>query len=257
MGINQSWKSTYAFNNFRKKTFELSRMYWTQQLSVDCLAEVLEKSDSQELTVKVVKSSFEQKMHFHTVEDTLSWIPSFMNRNRLHLLVMFTGFLESYLKEITFLDIVLKGHVENYNDPGKKIKLTKVGEAISSPILKRSTIPEMMEFAGEYFALDFGDRVKEWKKIYKIRCIAAHNGGIATPKFLKDFGGARLSLNPQAYELIGLTWDELRRAMRYGDEIAAMIDCRIASYELRIVEADLVLREAKELKKLPEINRIW
>lgn len=257
MGINKSWRPTYAFINFRNRTFELSRIYWTQQLAMDSLEERLSHCSPDALTAQVVRSSFDPKMHFHTVKETTEWLPLQMSRSRLHLLVVYTGFLESYLKEVMFLDIVRKGHAKNIEDIAQPLRLTKVGDALSGPVLKRSTIPEMIEFASEYFDVDFGEAGKEWKKIYKLRCIAAHNGGFATPKFLKEYSGLPLSLNPKEYDAIGLTWDELRTAMRCGDDIAAMIDYRLPAYETRIVEADLILRELKSLKKLPPKAKIW
>lgn len=257
MGINKSWRSTFAFSNFRKRTFELSRIYWTQQLAMDCLNETLQLHAPQEITARVIQTSFDPRMHFHSVKETIEWIPTQMERNRLHLLVIYTGFLESYLKEITFIDIVRRGYVENFDDVTKPIKLTRVGEAISGPILRKATIPEMIQFASEYFDVDFGNAGQEWKRIYKLRCVAAHNGGFATPKFLKEYSGFPLALNPKEYDAIGLTWDELRTAMRCGDDIAAMIDYKLPAYQTRIIEADLILRELKALKKLPPKTKIW
>src|SRR5574337_1076099 len=128
MGINKSWRSTFAFSNFRNRTFELSRIYWTQQLAMDCLADNLLKHAPTDMTAKAIKTSFDPRMHFHSVKETLEWIPVQMERNRLHLLVIYTGFLESYLKEIALVDMVRRGYAENFDDVTKPIKFTKIGE---------------------------------------------------------------------------------------------------------------------------------
>ncbi|WDF54349.1 hypothetical protein [Mucilaginibacter sp. KACC 22063] len=257
MGINRSWETTLSFRKFRQKTSDLSRIYWTQQMSADCLKDLLTGKPATDISTQVIGSSFNWRMHTQTVEETLKWLPTYMERNRLHLLVIYTSFLETYLKEVTFFYIAAQGHVLNPSEKNTQLKLTKIGEAISSPILKSSTVPEMLKYAAELFEINFGRNATEWLKIYKVRCAAAHNGGIATPKFLQEISGMPLALNPQVYENIGLTWDELRLAMKYADEIAALIDSKITSYNMRLLETDQTLRELSEKRKLPKKAEIW
>lgn len=257
MGINRTWQTTLSFRKFREKTNSLSRLYWTQQLATDSLLEQLNGKDPNAIATEEIACSFEPRMHSKTVEETIDWLPVFMERNRLHLLVIYTAFLETYLKEITFFHVASLGYVTNLADKSYPIKLTKMGEALASPILKSSTVPEMIKYASELFDISFGRNATEWNKIYKIRCAAAHNGGIATPKFLQGISGTPLALNPQEYENIGLTWDELRTAMKYADEIAALIDSKISNYDIRILETEQVIRELYKKGNLPVRTKLW
>ncbi|WP_160715356.1 hypothetical protein [Chitinophaga solisilvae] len=256
MAKNQ-WLSTLAFRNFRDKTSDLSDIYWTQQLGADCLAEVLGTKDPDHFSVNVINSSFKHTMHPQKVSETQTWLPTFMERNRLHILVIYTAFLETYLKEITFYHIASLGHITNNSETEAPLKLKPVGEAIATPILKSSTVPDMIKYASELYEIDFGVNATEWIKLYKIRCAAAHNGGIATPKFLKAISGQPLSLRPTEYENIGLTWDELRTAMKYGDKIASLIDSKVSNNDVRYLETEQILRELASSKKLPDNKIIW
>lgn len=257
MGINKQWESSLAFRNFRDKTHDLSRVYWTQQMGADSLLDQLNGKNPNDISAKVINCSFDSKMHNQTVADTLTWLPTYMERNRLHLLVIYTAFLETYLKEITFYHAASTGHVSNINEVSEPLKLTAVGAAMTQPIIRSSTVPEMIKYAAEYYSINFGVAAQEWIKVYKVRCAAAHNGGIATPKFLKEISGQPLALRPKEYENIGLTWDELRTAMKYGDDIAAMIDFKVSTYDIRILETEDTLRELKAKKKLPKREKLW
>lgn len=257
MGINRQWQTTLAFRNFRDKTHDLSRIYWTQQMGVDSLIDQLTGKNPNDITSQVINCSFDFRMHTQKVSETLIWLTTFMERNRLHLLVIYTAFLETYLKEITFYYTASIGHVSNISNINEPLKLTSVGTAMSQPILRSSTVPDMIKYAAEYYNINFGVAAREWIKLYKIRCAAAHNGGIATPKFLRDISGQPLALRPQEYQNIGLTWDELRTAMRYGDDIAAMLDYEVSNYDIRMLETEETLRELKAKNNLPAKQRLW
>ncbi len=257
MAIIKNWQSTLAFRNFRNKTSNLSDMYWTQQLGADSLNKILAPAKPDLFSADVVVASFATKMHSQKVSETIKWLPVFMERNRLHCLVMYTAFLETYLKEITFYYIAAAGNVENASETTTPIKLNPVGQALGAPILKSSTVPDMIKYASQLYGIDFGNRTTAWIRFYKIRCAAAHNGGIATPKFLEGISDQPLSLKPSEYDHIGLTWDELRTSMRYGDEIVSMIDAKVSSHNISMIETDQVLRELKSRKKLPKPNEVW
>jgi hypothetical protein len=257
MGINQTWFTTLSFREFRIKTHQLSEVYWTQQMAVDCLKENLLTKNPDDVSSQVINCSFESKMFGQTVQETIDWLPKFMERNRLHLLVIYTAFLETYLKEITFYHCASQGNIANRTETSSPIKLNAVGTALTAPILKSSTVPDMIKFASEYYDIDFGVNAVEWIKIYKIRCAAAHNGGIATPNFLKAISGQPLALRPNVYENIGLTWDELRTFMRYADEIAAMIDIKVSNYDVKKAEVEEVFRELKSTSSLPKQSKLW
>ena len=111
MGINKIWQSTLSFRKFRDKTNNLSRLYWTQQMATDCLLEQLNTKNPDAIATEEINCSFEPKMHSQSVRDAIAWLPTFMERNRLHLLVIYTAFLETYLKDITFFYSASLGHL--------------------------------------------------------------------------------------------------------------------------------------------------
>lgn len=252
------WKATYSFRKFRQRTGGLSEFYWTQQLATDCLTDRLKGEASNRQPREIFTCSFDERMYQKTNAEALASLPEFMNQSRLHLLVIFAAYLESYLTESAFSFLLSKGHGENVDNPDKKIKLNKVGEAIGKPLLQNSTIPDMIDYASELFKVELGAHANVWKKMYRIRCAVAHNGGFATPRFIQDIGGSgQLHLRPKIYDKLGLTWEELRLALRYGDEIASLIDNKIATYEVRIAEVEILLRELKSVKLLPDKDQLF
>ena len=257
MGINKIWSATLAFRKFREKTHELSKIYWVQQLGVDCLKKILDGKDNKEHTVNVLPSSFEFRMYPAQVGETVSWLPTYMDRNRLYLLVIYTSFLESYLKEITLFYLAAQGYHANPNATNEVLTLNAVGKAMGVPILERSTVPSMIKYASGLYDIDFGKNADDWVKLYQVRCEVVHNGGIATPEFFKRVSGLNLKTNPKEYEMLGLTWDELRKSMKAADEIAALIDSKISCYPVQVLETEQVLRELKILKNLPKRNILW
>ena len=257
MGIKKIWSATLAFRKFRDKTHELSKIHWVQQLGVDCLTEVLDQKDNKGYTVKELPSSFEFRMYPAQVGETLAWLPTYMDRNRLYLLVIYTAFLESYLKEITFFHLATQGYISNPDASNEVLMLNPVGKSLGNPILDRSTVPAMLRYASNLFNIDFGKNAEDWVRLYQLRCEVAHNGGVATPDFFKRISGMNLKTNPKEYEMLGLTWDELRASMKAADEIAATIDSKIACYSIQLFETEQVLRELNILKRLPKRNILW
>ena len=257
MGINKTWNATLAFRKFRDKTHELSKIYWVQQIGADYLSDILPKLPPDSNTAKELKCSFDFRMYPATAKETLAWIPTYMDRNRLYLLVVYTAFLESYLKEITFLHLASIGHASNLGTSNETIQLSPIGKALGAPILRSSTVPDMIKYASSLFEVDFGKNAEDWVKLYQLRCEVAHNGGIATPNFLKKTSGFKLAANPKEYEMMGLTWEELRASMKAADEIAATIDIKVASYALCLIETEQALRETKLMNALPKRTELW
>lgn len=226
-------------------------------MGADCLKQLLKTKSPKDFSVKELNCSFEYRMYPATVEDTLSWLPTYMDRNRLYLLVVYTAFLESYLKEITFFYIASQGYLSNPDSTSEVLKLNSVGKALGAPILEKSTVPNLIKYASNLFDIDFGKNAEDWIKLYQLRCEVAHNGGYATPNLLKQISGMKLKLNPKEYEMLGLTWDELRSSMKSADDIAALIDSKIACYSIQLLETEQVLRELKLLKRLPKQQELW
>lgn len=257
MGIKKTWQTTLSFRKFRQKTHELSKIFWIQQLGVDSITSLTKNLDPNAFIAKELPCSFEFHMYPATIQQTLQWLPNYLERTRLYFLVVYTAFLESYLKEITFIYIASKGYLEYPSGAQNLLKLSPTGKALGAPVLERSTIPAMLKYASSLFNLDFGKDSEDWIRIYRLRCEVAHNGGIATPELLKQISGLKLELAPKENEMLGLTWDELRTFMRAADDMAAVIDSTVSSYPIKLVETEQTLRELAILGQLPQRKNLW
>jgi hypothetical protein len=258
MGIQKSWKASYAFRKFRLKTNQISKIYWLQQLGLNLIEEKLKSLKPNDLFIENMPiAHFDAKMYPYNVTETSEDCKVFMDRNRLYLLVIYTAFLESYLKEITIFYLAASGYIANPDEKSDSIRLNPIGKALGAPILDRSSVPEMIKYAAQLFEIDFGKDADEWSKIYKIRCEVAHNGGVATPNFLKQMSGFAFENDPKASEMFGISWEELRKIMRISDEIAAKIDSKINFNKMSDWEIDQIFRELFVFKKLPPKKEVW
>lgn len=203
--------------------------------------------------VDTLGSSFDRKMHPKKVSETIDWIPKYLERNRLHILIITSASLEAYLKDITFNFIASQGYIKVSSSNSDLLKLDEIGEALGSPILNKSSIPEPLKFAEKLFDIDYGNRKAIWNKAYKLRCTAAHNGGMVMPDTLNQIP----DLSIPEFEMIGLSWDELRKSMNAADEIVALTDNKISSYAINAIEAEQMLRILKKKGRLPLKKNLW
>lgn len=253
MNTIESWTSTLAFRRFRKKLNDLSRVYWTHQIGAETILNQISTANPNDYIVDTLGCSFDRRMHPKKNSETIDWIPQYLERNRLHILIITSAALEAYLKDITFNYIASKGYVRTPSSSSDLLKLTEVGDAMGSPILNKSSIPEPLKFAEKLFDIDYGNRKSIWNRSYKIRCVAAHNGGMVMPETLSQIP----DLSIPEFEMIGLTWDELRKSMNAADEIVTLTDNKIASYTITVIEAEQILRTLKKKGRLPLRKNLW
>lgn len=246
--VTKEWAPSLAFRRFQGKQYELNRLYWTQVISHEALGQILEMKDKATQTLNALNMDIPAMRHFHTVEETKQWAPEYLNRSRLHLLVICAANLESYLKEITFWHLYSNG----YKSKNAK-KLDAIGNAIGRPILSRSSLPEPLKYAQLLFHLDFGTNLTKWQRFYKLRCAAAHNGGMVTARTLKDIP----DLTTPLHHPIGLSWKELKDALASAEHIAKAIDQKATDKRLRLNEVKHELNELKSIGNLPEKERLW
>lgn len=252
MGINKSWETTLAFRRFRKKTNQLSHVYWTQQMGVDCLRERLMSEDPNDIASKIINVSFVYKMYPKTNSEVLTWLDTYMERNRLHILVICCANLEAYLKEVTFAYLASLGH-KIEKPVNELLTLTETGKALGAPILASSTLPDMVKYAKHLWSVDFGTNETILNTAYKLRCTTAHNGGMIMPKTAKEIP----TLQNKEFDMLGLDWEELRKTMKAADDIAATIDHKISNYQIRLIETEQILRFTYSKNKLPNQKNIW
>ncbi|MFZ1794872.1 MAG: hypothetical protein WAU96_15745, partial [Anaerolineae bacterium] len=142
MANQRNWMSTLAFKRFRSKHYELSKIYWTHQLGIDCIKNQLQYARPEKFITEILPASFKKGKFPMKHDEMLKWTDDYLARARLHLLVVCAANLESYLKSATNLFILGKGYSKYVKTKeGERLKINKVGEAIGAPILKRDSLP--------------------------------------------------------------------------------------------------------------------
>jgi hypothetical protein len=242
-----AWVSTVAFRRFREKHGNLSRIYWTWQLGIDATLKAASSGVSTDFVTDVVRPKFTRAMLPDTCEE-------FRNREvnrtgifRLYLLVICAANLEAYLQDAIRLFVGSNGHAVGPR------KLNPVGEAIARPVVQSSTIPDMLDYIESLLNISFGDHRLRWQTAFKLRCTAAHNGGIADTKAKKKMP----DLRTQVGEPITITWDQLITFLSSADEIVAFVDFAISTPSLRSLECEWELHAIKEQGQLPARKDLW
>lgn len=242
----KQWLSTLSFRRFRKKHNELSRLNWTSQLGAHFISNENKAIEfDQKLTFTTTGIPFKPSALPLTKEEMNEWIPLYENAIRNSVLLMSSGNLELYLKRATRFYLVSVGHASK-KDP---FALTSVGEAIGRPVLKGSTIHIQLKYLQELLGIEFNKHLTVWEKAYKERCNLAHQAGVVThldKEDIKFYG-----------ENIATDWPSLLQLLDSTNQICAVIDQKIASAPLRLVELEFELSMLKAAKKLPSRDAVW
>lgn len=153
------------------------------------------------------------------------------------------------MKDITFGYLAVSGYLQPRGSKTELLKLTDVGNSLGGPIMSRDSLPEPLKYAEKLFEVDFGTKKDIWVRAYKLRCVAAHNGGMAMPKTLRKIP----DLSTPEFGFIGIDWEELKKCMRAGVNIAKILDRKIAgkSGEIQQIEAEQCLRIDASKNRLP------
>jgi len=244
---NQSWFSTLCFRLFRKKHTNLSTLYWTGQLGTEAIARLLTGKPATDLAVAHIPPA---AFVATKIDDTVASLTIALNERRgierLHLLVISSANLESYLQDSIRLHVANQGHHTE-----KPRKLTPVGDAIARPVVNRSTIPAMLTFIEELLGIKFGIHLARWKDAYRLRCAAAHNGGVVTSEVRNLCPGQTIGDN------ITLDWKRLWDYLASADDIASLIDRTISTDSLRTLELLWFFQEMQQTKTLPARKPAW
>lgn len=166
----------------------------------------------------------------HKVSELDHWFDSYLSRVRLHLLIIASASLESYLTDIAFYFIAQQGYLQKSNSSTDLLELNAVGRALGAPIMQRASIPEPLKYAEKSFDVELGEYRKIWNKAYHLRCVTAHNGGMVMPAALKRIP----DLSIPEFDLMGINWSELRKCMNAADQIVTIIDRKVSNYLVRV-----------------------
>ena len=235
------YESTLCFRRFRIRHTEVSRQHWSTTLAFEVVADRLNTIPPDTFVVDALRPSFPRNMYPLKTKEMQADMTNYLARLRLHLLVMCCANLEAYLKDITFLHVAGMGHAPDC------INLDVVGMALTRPILGSSSLIEPLVYAEELFGVKFGVPLIKWRRFYRLRCTAAHNGGYVTPRTLKELPGIGLPLHAQ----ICLSYRELFEALEAADKIVETIDRKVVCQNLKRAEVARELAYLRDAKALP------
>ena len=239
--IQRPVKKCLCFIRFRDKHTELNEIYWQHVIGSKTVIRALQGIEGSKSAVESLGISTTKQEYGLSVQETIDRADAYLNRARLHILAICCANLESFLHEAAFCYILSLGHKAN---PGK---LTVVGEALGSPILDYNSLPRPLEYSKHLFGVDFGDRDQVIKRAYKLRCAVVHNGGVVLARTKKELKSAQLALNSK----LEYSWGELKSVLEAVYEVAAIIEGKINTRTLRLLEVEreyAMLFEAGEIK---------
>lgn len=124
---------------------------------------------------------------------------------------------------------------------------------MASPVVDRSTVPDMIEYIEHLLGIKFGQDLTDWRRGYKLRCSAAHEGGQMSADTAKKLGVNQKTIG----EWITISWDELKSLMNAAHNMADLIDAKIASGSLRAFEVEWTLAQWKREQTLPPKDKVW
>lgn len=246
--LKESSESTLAFRRFRSKLGELSQLYWFHLLNSEMGLQKANTLNKAQSIVDQVKPSFSKGMFSQTAAEYAEMSTEMIERTRLHLLLLCSANLESYLHDITFAYLAGKGYSK------KADELNEIGTALGSPILGYASVPKPLIYAEKLFDVDLSEFRKKWNLFYKIRCVVAHSGGVMTARAKKDLGSMK---TPDLHKHLGLTWAALFEALQSADLIVSRIDEKVRSKEITLAEILLELTLLKNTKAMPSKDKVW
>lgn len=237
---------TISFRRFREKHIELSEIYWQHVIGAQAIEKALGLAAKTDLAVTALGIATQQDQWGFTVQDTLAGTARYIDRVRLHLLAICCANLESFLKDACFCHIMSRGFK---NAPGE---LSESGEALGSPILKRSSLPDPMKYAEHLFSVNYDSHIAKLTKAYAYRCALVHNGGVVLPRTIQE-----LSLPPSSlHTRLGYSWADLKSAMESAFEVAKITDRKLSTYTFRLEEIERELCFLRDTKTLPK-KEVW
>ncbi|MFK4448482.1 hypothetical protein ABH944_008550 [Caballeronia udeis] len=234
-------ESTISFRRFKSKNSELSRLYWFHALNAEMGLLTAQTLVQTQRIAEQVTASFTATMMTLTVEEYKDVNDEMFNRTRLQLLLVCSANLESYLNDITFAYIASKGHTLS------PVKLDEIGAALGSPILDVASVPRPLAYAEKLFEVDLGVLREQWTHFYKLRCVVAHSGGVMTARSKRELSSMA---TPPLNTHLGLTWDDLSKALDSAYKIVTAIDKKVRTIDVKKAE---LLRELTLVKKTGDL----
>lgn len=240
-------RPSLAFRRFRAQHSKLSTVYWTHELGVELLRKSLHgiPPDAQVVTTLGLPIAIES--FAHNAHDSLAWVDDYLNRSRLQILAFCSANLEAFLKDAALAWVATMGHLKSLGE------LSPVGEAIASPIAKRSSINEMLDYAEHLFGVTYGVHKRQWERAYRLRCVLVHTRGNLTASNAVRLGVS----NPIIGELPRYEWATLKADLAAAYHIADITDKVLKNDKMRLGEMAIELKALEKAKKLPSKDAVW
>ncbi len=202
-------------------------------------------NSGEKLTIIDQPLPFKGHMMPLTKEELSDWLPAYESSIRNAVLLLCSGNLELYLKRSVRFHLLTTGHADQVT----KFKLTDVGSAIGAPILRKSTINLQLKYLQGLVGVDFLKHLTVWDKAYKERCNLAHQAGVISHADSEDI----------AYygEDLETDWSALKQLLDSTNQIVGIIDQKIATPTLRLLELEFELAQLKKANKLPPKKDLW
>jgi hypothetical protein len=208
MTVGKDQYRTYAYRRFKGELTHLSRLHWVFRYGVGFVrqsASTAELSDDDRLMTALPVTGFEAQRLNVSVGEFCAAIDNHVDHLRLLLLVKACANMEDYLHRIAQIWLVANG----YFDAEGKMFLDKRGKALIAPALV-SNLESSLSYLAVLLSVNFGSNAGVCGKAYKLRCLAAHNGGVVDYEAIKVF----TSLKSELGRPIRLSWPDLHCYLR-------------------------------------------
>lgn len=240
---------THAHRRFKRELTNLSRLHWVFSYGVEFVrqsAEANGHSKTDRLMAVLPVKGFESERLNISIGDFSDHLNDHVDHLRLLLLVKACANLEDYLHRIAQIWVVGDG----YFDAQGSMFLDRRGKALIAPALV-SNLESSMNYLALLLGTTFGSHAGLCGKAYKLRCLAAHNGGIVDQEAIKVFPAMKAEWgNP-----IRLAWSDLHKYLKAISATTNLIERAIPTRkrvqsEVRIIVGELI--GAKECSSTDE-----
>lgn len=242
----KGWAKTLAFKHFNDQHKVLSRLYWTAQAGRDLLAAKLHKEPADAAVTDGMPLTFAAKRLPERVGEFKNLLPQRAGIERLHLLVICSANLEAYLRAAIELHVGCQPSRRNASG------LNRLGKSEVRCVRETTSVSKMLLGIETLLGVSFSD-LDYWRRGYKLRCAAAHDGGIVTPRTLSDLPGLGLAVGDR----ITLGWEELNDQWVCAWEIAARVDSRVSRPDSLRFEILALLRDWHREGSMPAGTQLW
>lgn len=228
---------TYAFRRFKAELTNLSRLRWVFAFSQGHSLHYLDEqgiADNDRLMAAHPLPGYDDHKLQISVGEFRQEAEGHEDHFNLLLLVKACANMEDYLGRMAQIWAVGQG----YLDPKDKTLLDRRGKAIIQPALV-SNLESSLSYLQLLLNVKFGPSLGLLGKAYKLRCIAAHNGGVVDHEAIRLFP----ELKTEWGKPIRLKWPTLHEQLKAAVQSCKVIENAIHSRDRYQGELQLILGE--------------